>query len=194
MFLLLCAGGVINLPELDVVVAAAVELVKRMQHHVSDWYAKCSDPASLHPWHDRQVENGPISSLSGTVVGKTVLTDPRLHDCAPNFLWIYQWFVLKTANEAVVEGMCSVIAKHARPERGLAFERYAKEAMLVWNMPDAAESHDFLSDALNYHFRGSRYNDWHFWSHDERERSLVPIVSKVIDRLRKGRSKFHYMK
>jgi hypothetical protein len=43
---------------------------------------------------------------------------------------MYIHYVLKLCNEAVVEGMCSVVAKHAHGTRGLIFDMYAKESII----------------------------------------------------------------
>jgi hypothetical protein len=43
---------------------------------------------------------------------------------SPLFLWVYNHCLLKTSNEAVVEGMCKVVGKQADKGRGLGFGRY----------------------------------------------------------------------
>eukprot|EP00951_Prasinocladus_malaysianus_P017610 scaffold139047_cov32-Prasinocladus_malaysianus.AAC.2 len=163
-----------------------------MNHEVKDFYSKSADPSSLHPWHSRPIDEGPIQPKSGALIQQQILTKSQFIDGCKNYLWVYEFMVLKIANEAVVEGMCSTIAKHASPERGLSFEKYAREAMLHWNMPTQNEADDFLKDALDYHFRNQ--NGWHFWSHDKKNRALLPIISKVIDRLNNQKSKFFFMK
>ena len=110
---------------------------------------------------------------------------------APRFLWVYNHVLLKTGNEAVVEGMCKVIGRHADSTRGLSIGRYAREARLVWNAPSQHEADPFLKESMDQHFRPSK---WHFYSGDKKNMPLVSKISKVIDRLKKRLSKFLFMK
>ncbi len=50
---------------------------------------------------------------------------PRLSRGSSAFLWIYENCILKTSNEAVVEGMCKFISKQADTIGGLSFQMYA---------------------------------------------------------------------
>ena len=60
----------------------------------------------------------------GTVLQKDVWTRPHLSSECHAFLWVYNHVLLKTCNEAVVEGMCKFISRQADFVRGLDFERY----------------------------------------------------------------------
>ncbi len=61
----------------------------------------------------------------GQIYKKDIWTSPSLHSTCPAFLWVYNHVLLKTANEAVVEGMCKGVSKHADSIRGVSFGRYA---------------------------------------------------------------------
>lgn len=100
--------------------------------------------------------------------------------------------LLKTGEEAVVEGMCKYIGRQADSTRGLSIGKYAMEARLVWNAPLQHEADPFLKESLDHYFGPG--NKWHFYSNDKKNRVLVNRVSKVIDRLRKRLSKFSFMK
>ena len=137
-------------------------------------------------------EDGVLHAHSGTNIQKDIWTKPSLHSSSPVFLWVYNHVLLKTGNEAVVEGMCKVIGRQADSTRGLSIGRYAKEARLVWNMPLQHEADAFLKESLDQHFGPG--NKWHFYSVDKRNRPLVTRISKVIDRLKLRVSKFSFMK
>jgi hypothetical protein len=107
-------------------------------------------------------------------------------------LWVYNHCILKTGNEAVVEGMCKFIARQADSERGLSMGRYAKEARIVWNVPLQHEADPFLTEALNHYF--AKDGRWHFYSTDKTNRPLANYISKVIDKLKKRLSRFTFMK
>ena len=47
---------------------------------------------------------------------------PRLSSQSPKFLWVCNHCMLKTSNEAVVEGMCKFISKQADSSRGITFK------------------------------------------------------------------------
>jgi hypothetical protein len=66
------------------------------------------------------------------------------------------------------------------------------EARQVWNVPLQHEADAFLAESLD-HFFGPG-DKWHFHSLDSRNKSLVSVISKVIDKLKKYVSKFSFMK
>ena len=185
-------GGVQDVPATEEVLAHAMLLARSMEKEVNDYYSNCSNPnTACHKWHYK-TEDGVLHVHSGTVMQKDIWTNPSLHSSSPAFLWVYNHVLLKTGNEAVVEGMCKVIGRQADSTRGLSMGRYAKEARLVWNMPFQHEADLFLKEALDHYFGPGK--PWHFYSIDKQNRVLVSKVSKVIDRLRKRLSKFSFMK
>ena len=95
-----------------------------------------------------------------------------------------------------MESMCKMINTHANTSRGLSFFQYAKEAIIMWNAPLAHEAESFLRAALNDYFGKTSegvQKPWHFFSIDQNHRGLLTIYSRVIDRLRKLRSKFPHI-
>ena len=89
-----------------------------------------------------------------------------------------------------------MISKHAQTERGLSFAQYAKEAIIMWSAPAAHEAESFLQEALNDYFgktTSGAQKPWHFFSIDRSGRALSTIVSKVIDRLKRLKSKFPHI-
>jgi hypothetical protein len=68
---------------------------------------------------------------------------------------------------------------------------YANEAIIVWNAPLPHQADPFLTECLDLHFREAR--KWHFWSIDKKNRPLVSLISKVIDRLMKRETKLEFM-
>jgi hypothetical protein len=51
-----------------------------------------------------------------------VFTLPKLYECCPNYLYLYQHYALKGMSEAIVEGMGGVWDRCARPERHISLE------------------------------------------------------------------------
>ena len=47
------------------------------------------------------------------------------------FLWVYNHVLLKTANEAVVEGMCKTVVRQANSTRGLTFGSFALRVLML---------------------------------------------------------------
>jgi hypothetical protein len=122
-------GGVPNVPSIDTVYAQAVLLATNMKTDITDFYNGCARPEqACHRWHSRS-EDGTYGSRSGTIIQKDIWTKPRLSSQSPAFLWVYNHCLLKTANEAVVEGMCKFISQQADTVRGLSFQRYAKKGI-----------------------------------------------------------------
>jgi hypothetical protein len=107
-------GGVPDVPTFNVVYEQAMMLAKNMRKDVSDFYNYSRD---RREWIPR-------SSLGDNYPGRHIWTSPSLHADCPAFLWVYNHVLLKTANEAVVEGMCKGVSKHADSISGLSFARY----------------------------------------------------------------------
>ena len=97
-------------------------------------------------------------------------------------------------NEAVVEGMGSIVDRHATSQRHLPQEKYVMESIIDWNGPTTNNCESFLTEALNLHF--SQHNadrgkgEWHFTSTDSKSRFTKFVTSEVIDRLKKEESNF----
>jgi hypothetical protein len=132
--------------------------------------------------------------VSGTVIQKCVLTEEKWYKGASPYLFIYVLVVLKIANEAVVEGMCGFVDKHAIGHRGLKFENYAFESIVHYNMPAQAHSNDFIFASLRKYgemFLGGK--PLRFTSNDKQQRSLHSFISKVVDRLNGVLSKLSFL-
>ena len=122
------------------------------------------------------------------------MNDKTMMQEANLYMWLYQHVVLKVMNEAVVEGMCSVIGRHAAKGRGLSFRQYAMEAIISWHAPLPHEAGSFIRAALDEHFRGVAQEDfWNFTSYDRSNRLLTSVDSPVIDNLKKKRSKYPFI-
>ena len=189
-------GGVPNVPSTDDVLQDAINVATQMQNDVHSYYNLCSDPSkAAHRWHQK-CPDGSRPVRSGTVIQEDVLTDPRLYKGGERYLWLYEHCVLKTSNEAVVESMCKMISIHANTQRGLSFGHYAKEAIIMWNAPAAHEAESLLREALDDYFGKNAHGvqkPWHFFSIDKANRALTTIVSRVIDKLKKLKSKFPHV-
>ena len=131
---------------------------------------------------------------SGTVIQKDVLTQAALYEGCQPFLHMYQACALKINCEAVVEGMCSVVDKHAVGQRGCDIKRYAWESILDWNSPAPHLADDFLLESLSELGKRNKANALKFNSVDSRGADrLKTVVSAVIDKMRRRKSKFSFM-
>jgi hypothetical protein len=112
-----------------------------------------------------------------------VFTLPKLYECCPNYLYLYQHCALKGVPEAIDEGMDGVWDRCARPERHISFEAGMQEAVVCWNAPKPhhADANDFLKRALSLHFKGAA---WHF-THTSAATTRCAKQSKVLQRLAK---------
>ena len=119
-------AGVRDVPEVDVLYNEAILFAEAMEKDISDYYRGCADPTiTCHNWHFRATY-GELYVCSGTNIQKNVWTMPNLSFKSPSFLWVYNHGLLKTTNEAVMEGMCKVVGKQAEKGRGLHFRRCVK--------------------------------------------------------------------
>ena len=110
------------------------------------------------------------------------------------FLHMYQACALKINCEAVVEGMCSVVDKHVVGQRGCDIKRYAWESILDWNSPAPHLADDFLLESLSELGKRNKANALKFNSVDSRGADrLKTVVSAVIDKMRRRKSKFSFM-
>ena len=121
-------GGVPDVPHIDVAYAQAKLLADLMKTDIVDFYSGCARPEhACHRWHC-MAEDGTYSTRSGTIIQKHLWTKPRFYSQCPAYLWVYNHCILKTTNEAVVEGMCKFISNQADSTRGLSFQRYTSIA------------------------------------------------------------------
>ena len=74
------------------------------------------------------------------------------------WLYLFTHCILKSRNEAVVEGMGCVLDNHAAPGRHLQMEQFTAEAMIHWNGPAAHQCENFLTLALNDYFGPTAWN------------------------------------
>ena len=131
---------------------------------------------------------------SGTEIMKVLFTEEAFFESIGDLLYLFNHCALKGCCEAVVEGMGSVVGRHASDLRGsLAHEKYTKEAIIHWNGPESHEAEKFLVNSLDVHFKGKR---WNFYpegsSIGSKHLYLTTNVSKVIDRRMSMKSKFPF--
>jgi hypothetical protein len=174
------------------VLQQCTKLASKLQQEVEDFYAGATFPDSLHRWHEKV--GAEILTVSGTVIQEEVMTAKRMYQDCPDYIYMYQHCALKTMNEAVVEGMCSVVSRHATGVRGLSFNKYGMESIIVWNAPIPHKADAFLSAAVDLYFKGKKHG-WRFFSVDTNRNRVAAARtnSVVIDRHLKEQSKFPFM-
>ena len=72
---------------------------------------------------------------SGVVIMEALFTEPDLYLNLGGILALFEQSVLKTRNEAVVEGMGSIVSYHADPQRHLSLDMYNMEGFVDYNGP-----------------------------------------------------------
>ena len=167
-------------------------LAERLHAYVTNWYTGEDESVStIHPWHDK---HGMVN-VSGVVIQREVMTNKKFWYGVGPFLHMYQMCVLKTSNEAVIEGMGSMVSKHATGSRGLEFEEYAFESIVHWNLPAQGRCSNFLRDSLEMHGSMTQTvrSKARFLSDDKRQRSLTSFVSSVVDKHLTSESKLSFI-
>lgn len=158
-------------PLLDILMEQHEELRKRLVSAAqTDEYKKL--------WFD---EFGSVRS--GTVIMKSLFTNEQLWKGLGDILWMFEQCALKVRNEAVVEGMGSIVNLHADPRRHLSAEAYNKEAFIHYNGPPLPKARDIIKEALTHYFAETRGGVEHFiqtsWAG---QRGAFSLVSEVIQR------------
>jgi hypothetical protein len=108
---------------------------------------KVENPEERHRWHaDKEGK----TAVLGTGIQDKILTKPAFYNKrSPWFMLMYIHCVLKICNEVVVEGMCSIVAKHAHKTRGLIHDTYIKDRMINYSAPHRAHNTLFTTKALD---------------------------------------------
>ena len=84
---------------------------------------------------------------------KFLLLNPSFREGTCDWLFLFEHCALKTMNEAVVEGMGSIVDRHAQGQRGLSQDALVMESFIEWNGPKPHLSEHVLKEALDHHFR-----------------------------------------
>lgn len=108
---------------------------------------------------------------SGVVIRKSLFVTESLREGIGAFLHFYSHGVLKSKNEAVIEGMGSVLAVHTEGGRHLGNNKYPKETFISYNGPPLHLADSLVQAALDIRFPpkdGKRA--WHF---DYTEKSVA---------------------
>jgi hypothetical protein len=125
------------------------------------------------PHYGKWVKGSGVDIMQYMFTTKSFYADPSKP--VRNWLYLFNHCVLKARCEAVVEGMGCVLDKHADPQRHLTMDKYTAEAMIHWNGPAAHECENFLTLALNEHFKSTRMpREQRFHHTDSRQRSVYP--------------------
>ena len=140
------ASGVVLAP-LEVLEAQLETLCSRLA-------AAAKEDRYRRVWFDKE---GAIRS--GTVVMKSLFTCKELYIGMGDVLDTFQACALKSRNEAVVEGIGSVVNIHADSRRGLSANKYSMEAFIHWNGPTLPAADGVVKSALDIYFEGK---PWHF--------------------------------
>ena len=179
------AGGIINLPSFPECVASCKRLAHAIVESVSRHVA--TGKSRPHKWFDESGE-GPIVK-SGTVIQEEVMTTHAfLQLNIDAYMYMYVHCALKVCNEAVVEGFCSTMGRHAMGVRGLCFDMYAMESIIAYNAPHRARSEKFITQALNHFFKEKKYKNkpkgsWRFFRNDKnRHRLPMSVLSIMLTR------------
>ena len=120
------------------------------------------------------------SIASRTVIMKSLFTDSGLYTGLGGVLSVFDQCALKICNEAVVEGMGSIVNMHADRRRGLSAQKYASESFVHYNGPPLPKADGIIKAALDIHFGGK---PWHFTQTSrEGQRSAFSLEGQVMRR------------
>mmetsp|Transcript_15173 Transcript_15173/g.39051 ORF Transcript_15173/g.39051 Transcript_15173/m.39051 type:complete len:564 (+) Transcript_15173:268-1959(+) len=186
--------GQIKLAEFDECYSQCKALALKMNADVKAF--KCEHPQVKHRWHD---DKDGLETVSGTVIQAEIMTVPAFYKLCPGFMYMYVHCVLKICNEAVVEGMCSVVAKHATGTRGLIFDMYAKESIVDYNAPHRAHSTPFITKALDHYFGQKTYqrvkpvDKWRFLRTDNNLWRNASLLSEMLTNRLTETSRLEFM-
>ena len=148
VYIWMTSGG-IDLPPYSVCFEQCKILAYRMHRECIDFLRDRMSPQSCHPWWK---DAAGMEAQSGVVIQKDLLTNVKYYDGVHDFLYMYVHCALKICNEVVVEGMCSVVAKHATSSRRLNFEAYAMESIIAYNAPMSHRSDPRRYEDLDLYF------------------------------------------
>ena len=113
---------------------------------------------------------------------KDLFTVPQLRRDLEDILYVFNHLILKIVNEAVVEGMGSMMSMHGDKSRGrLRQELTEIEALVHYNFPPLSHpgTEAIIREALNHRFNGG---DWHFTQTYRPQATLYSSRSKVLRR------------
>jgi hypothetical protein len=123
---------------------ATKELANAMQEDVVSF--KVENLEEQHRWHADKEDN---TAVSENVIQEEIMTTSASYKLCPWFMLMYNHSMLKICKEVVVEGMCSVVAKHAPRSRCLIFDMHAKESIMDYNAPHTAHITLFITKAFD---------------------------------------------
>ena len=211
----LCADPCV-LPQRDDALTAIVERASAsgMRFDVSDGApslheqleelrSRLSAAAKEYPYSDRwfvEKEDGSREIKSGTVIMADLFKVEALHTGLGDILYVYNHAVLHIFNEAVVEGMGSMLSMHGDKTRGrLRQELTEIEALVHYNFPPLSHpaSETIIREVLNHHFgvdTSGRQKPWHFTQRSSNgQNSLFASRSKVLRRQDAAPAKHAFM-
>jgi hypothetical protein len=150
------------------------EDLQREHHTVKEKLCGVFEIAEFgNPHYGKWAKGSGVDIMQYMFTTKSFYADPSKP--VRNWLYLFNHCVLKARCEAVVEGMGCVLDKHADPQRHLTMDKYTAEAMIHWNGPAAHECENFLTLALNEHFKSTRMpREQRFHHTDSRQRSVYP--------------------
>eukprot|EP00918_Siedleckia_nematoides_P085041 GHVU01186976.1.p1 GENE.GHVU01186976.1~~GHVU01186976.1.p1 ORF type:complete len:177 (+),score=16.85 GHVU01186976.1:339-869(+) len=170
------------MPELPVLSSQLEELTVRLPR-----------AAQQSPYRSRwyKTVDGTTKIRSGVHIIKDLLTISTLYDGLGDILWVFEQCAFKTRNEAIVEGMTSLLKAHSSDVRHLSPESAEAEAFIHWSGPPLHQADGLIEKALDRYFKGS---DWYFQHTSDIERqSSYAITSQVITRLKESTGKLPFL-
>jgi hypothetical protein len=155
--------------------------------------------AKVYPYSEQWFdEEGGVKS--GTNIMRDLLTTRELYADLGDILYVFQHAALKGRNEAVVEGMGSMVSMHADKTRGrLGFDQYSAEAIFYYNFPPLSHpaSTGLICEALTLCFGKDKHGidkPWHFKATSAGgQASIYNTGSKVTRRLAGVAAKHSFM-
>ena len=163
-----------------------------LHEQLEELRSRLAAAAKEYPYNERWFvtkEDGYREIQSGVVIMKDLFTVEALHVGLGDILYVFNHGVLHILNEAVVEGMGSMVSLHGDKTRGrLRQELTEIEALVHYNFPPLSHpaSERIIEEVLNHHFgkdKDGAQKPWHFkQTSDNGQRSIFSTRGKVMRR------------
>eukprot|EP00918_Siedleckia_nematoides_P105699 GHVU01230798.1.p1 GENE.GHVU01230798.1~~GHVU01230798.1.p1 ORF type:complete len:300 (+),score=42.69 GHVU01230798.1:461-1360(+) len=169
-----------------------VHLREQIRKLVARLGEAASTPEFKKKWFFLRRDGTIERSRPGAVIMKDLFTTPAFYQGIEDILYVFERCALKSCNEAVVEGVTSVVGRHAAADRGSDSDTITAETLVHYNGPLLHEADGIIEEALNRYFGEGK---WHFDHFSDTGRAgPYAQQSAVLTRLKADKSRLPFLK